>query len=253
MLDHIDHDGVLELRLARPPVNALNTALLTALEEAVSAAPAQGFKAIVLSGREGMFSAGLDVPYLLELDREGMAEFWRRFIAALAALARSEVPVAAALTGHSPAGGAVLALFCDYRIAAEGEFKIGLNEVRVGLPVPEVILRALVRQVGPRQAERLAVPGLLINPEEARTVGLVDEVVPVTEVTRRALAWARGLASLPPGAMARTRGLARADLVALFDAMAEGDYRILNEVWYSDETQQTMRALVAELANKKKS
>ncbi len=252
MLEHIEHDEILELRLARAPVNALDTALLTAIEEAVSAAPAQGFRAIVLSGREGMFSAGLDVPYLLGLEREDMAEFWRRLIAALAALARSEIPVVAALTGHSPAGGAVLALFCDYRIAAAGEFKIGLNEVRVGLPVPEVILRALVRQVGPRQAERLAVPGLLVDPEQARAVGLVDEVVPVETVVARALEWARGVSALPPQAMARTRALARADLVALFDVMAEGDYRVLNEVWYSDETQQTMRALVAELANKKK-
>ena len=72
MLNRTDHSGVLELQLARPPVNALNPALITELRTAIGEAPANGARAVILSGTEGMFSAGLDVPELLQLNRPAM-------------------------------------------------------------------------------------------------------------------------------------------------------------------------------------
>ncbi|HJR11070.1 MAG TPA: enoyl-CoA hydratase/isomerase family protein, partial [Rhodanobacteraceae bacterium] len=129
MLDIIEHDhGIREFRLARPPVNAINPALTATLKQAVERAPANGAAALILSGSPGLFSAGLDIPALLQLDRDAMRAFWRDFFGLCATLARSPIPVAAAVTGHSPAGGAVLAIFCDYRVMARGEFRIGLNE-----------------------------------------------------------------------------------------------------------------------------
>src|ERR1700710_1596046 len=107
-----------------------------------------------------------------------MAAAWRVFSLLIRALAASPIPIAAAITGHAPAGGTVLALYCDWRVMAEGDFKAGLNEVRVGLALPPVILAALRRQVGPRQAERLATAGLLLPPVEAERAGLVDELAP---------------------------------------------------------------------------
>ena len=114
MLDLIRHDDILELRLARPPVNALDAGLIHALRQAIEAAPSEGARGLILSGRSGMFSGGLDVPSLLQLDRAGMAGVWRNLFGACAALARSTIPTVAAITGHSPAGGAVLSIFCDY-------------------------------------------------------------------------------------------------------------------------------------------
>lgn len=132
MLERHEHGTILELRLARPPANALSPQLIAALRDAVEegALSAEG---LVLSGAPGIFSAGLDVPALLALERQGLAEVVRDFFALVRALAACRVPVAAALTGHSPAGGAVLALFCDHRVMAAGEFRIGLNEVQVGI------------------------------------------------------------------------------------------------------------------------
>ena len=83
------------------------------------------------------------------------------------ALACSSIPIAAAINGHGPAGGTVLALFCDWRGMAEGDWKMGFNEVQVGIPLPPVILSALRRQVGARQAERLGAGGLVISTAEA--------------------------------------------------------------------------------------
>lgn len=252
MLKKIDHtDGVLELQLARPPANALSPALVHALREAIQAAAHENVRAIVLSGAEGMFSAGLDVPELMQLDRAAMHAFWKDFIDLLRTIALSPVPIIAALTGHSPAGGAVLAIFCDARIAADGKFKIGLNEVQVGLPVPAIIHAALKRLVGARQAERLCLHGLLIGPDEAQRIGLVDQVLPAGQLLPAALEWCRSLLALPPQAVAATRSLARADLVTQFEELGARSHEELMNVWFSDETQAAMRSLLAQLAARK--
>jgi enoyl-CoA hydratase/carnithine racemase len=247
MIETTDHGTIRELRLARPPANALDPALLAALRAALVDAVAGGREAIVLSGGAGRFSGGLDVPALLALDRAGILETWRTFFALLRELAACPVPVAAALTGHSPAGGTVLAVFADHRVLAEGPFVVGLNEVRVGLPVPEVLLRALTFVVGERQAARLATLGLLIGPAEALRVGLVDEVVPPGDVVPRAVAWARELLALPRGPAMATRALARRPLVAAFDTVDEHMLATVTDQWFSPEAQATLRALAAKL------
>jgi enoyl-CoA hydratase/carnithine racemase len=197
-----------------------------------------------------MFSAGLDVPSLLELDREGMRAAWEDFYALMGALATSPIPIAAAITGHSPAGGAVISMFCDVRFMADGEFKIGLNEVQVGLPMPAAIYAALVRLVGAHRAERLAVGGMLLSPREAHRIGFVDELAPPDGVIAAAHAWCNRLLALPPLARTRTRTIARADLAALFTWTRGREVDGLLDDWFSDETQSTMRALVERLKKK---
>ena len=251
MLRSLDHGPIRELRLDRPPANALAPELVTALAGALRGAPADGVEAVVLSGAPGMFSAGLDVPYLLTLDRRGIADAWTGFYDLLRALADAPVPIAAAITGHSPAGGAVLAICCDRRLMAEGRFAIGLNEVQVGIPLPPALLAALQRVVGRRIAERLAVAGELISPEEALRVGLVDELAPAGEVVGRALDWCRKLLALPRGPMLRTRARARRDLQAALHAGDEREVDHLVDDWFGDETQAALHAMVERLRAKK--
>ena len=250
MIQTHDHGAVRELQLDKPPANALDLELLGSLLEAVRSAPADGVRALVLSGRPGMFSAGLDVPRFLSLGPEAVREAWGVFLEVMEALATSSVPVGAALTGHAPAGGCVLALFCDYRVMADGSFKIGLNEVEVGLPMPPVLQAALAHAVGPRRAEVLATSATLVDAQEAFRIGLVDELAPPEEVVPRTLAWAERLVALPPIALRRTRETARADVLA---ALARpGQLDAVVEDWCSDETQGALKALVARLAAKKK-
>jgi Delta3-Delta2-enoyl-CoA isomerase len=246
-----DHGAVRELRLNRPPANALSPELIVALKQAVESAPQDGARALVLSGSPGRFSAGLDVPLLLTMDRPAIASLWRELYALLRALALSPIPIAAAITGHATAGGTVLPIFCDHRVVAQGDWKLGLNEVQVGLPLPPVIFAGLKRLLGAHQAERLAVGGLLISPGEAFRIGLVDEVVPVDHVVSRAIEWSRSLLALPVDAMAVTRRRARADLFEIFRMPldSELDESIAN--WWSPEAQTTLRVLVQRLAAKK--
>ncbi|MFK2905609.1 enoyl-CoA hydratase/isomerase family protein [Dyella ginsengisoli] len=250
MLNRITHDTIVELQLARPPVNALNLELLRSLRAALEEAPATGARGIVLSGAPGMFSAGVDVPALMGRERSEVRAFWREFFAVCAALARSPVPVVAAITGHSPAGGAVLSLFCDYRVMAEGPFKIGLNEVQVGLSVPTCIQLALRRVVGTYRAERLLVAGAMIESSQALACGMVDELTGVDQVTTRALHWLRELLALPAHAMLATRALARADLA---DAYADVDALPLDafvDGFFHPQTQVVLQGLVDRLRKK---
>ena len=205
MIDITDNGQIRELRLARPPANALNPELLQRLADELAAASSSGSRAIVISGRPGMFTGGLDVPELLRLDRAQMREAWKVFFDVQRRLAASPIPVAAAITGHSPAGGAVLALYCDYRVMADGAFKIGLNEVQVGLCPGPVIYAVLRRLVGPRHADQLISSGLLLTPAQALQIGLVDRIVTEGEVVSAAVAWAQSMAALPPRAVAATR------------------------------------------------
>ena len=250
MLNRIRHDAIVELQLARPPVNALNLELLQQLRAAVEDAPAAGARGIVLSGAPGMFSAGVDVPALMGRERGEVRAFWREFFAVCAALARSPVPVVAAITGHSPAGGAVLSLFCDYRVMAEGPFKIGLNEVQVGLSVPDCIQMALRHVVGTYRAERLLVAGAMIESSQALACGMVDELTCVDQVTNRALHWLRELLALPAHAMLATRALARADLA---EAYADVDALPLDafvDGFFPPQTQAVLQGLVDRLRKK---
>jgi len=252
MLDTIRHDAITELRLARPPVNALDPGLVRALRAAIDAAPAQGARGIALSGRPGMYSGGLDVPALLQLDRGALRTFLDDFFGLCGAIACSPIPIVAAITGHSPAGGAVLSIFCDYRIMARSTdpakpYRIGLNEVQVGLSVPAVIQSGLQRLVGRYRAERLMVAGTMLDTDDALRIGFVDELAAVDAVVPRAIEWLRELLRLPPLAMATTRTLARRDLAAAF---ADKDAWLLDDfaaAWFGSETQDALKALVARL------
>ena len=248
MINVIEHDQIVEICLARPPVNAMNQALLAEFLTAQDSAINSGARALIVSGTPGMFSGGLDVPELLDYDRDAMAQFWQTFFHVMHRVASSPVPVLAAITGHAPAGGAVLAMHCDYRVAAEGEFRIGLNEVQVGLPVPRNIIYALESIVGPRHALHLTMTGQMLSPAKAYEIGLVDQLKDVDAVVATCIAKAETLLELPPVAMNTTRLAAKTDFL---DRLGTADdARIATDYWFSDETQLRMRQLVASLKDK---
>lgn len=254
MLELGTHGSVQEIRLNRPPANALSPELVVALRGALAQAEAEGAEAIVLSGSPRMFSAGLDVPHLLTLDRPGILGLWREFYALLQDLAACPVPVAAAITGHSPAGGAVMAIFCDHRVMAESSdpakpFRIGLNEVQVGLSMPPLLYRALVHVVGERQAGRMCAEALMLTSGEACACGLVDALAAPEAVVGNAVAWCQGQLRLPRRAMLETRALTRARLLAEFE-QGFSEVASLADLWFEPETQAGLQALVASLRKK---
>lgn len=250
MLETINHGMVRELNLAHPPANALNFGLIEALTQALSEA-GESAHAIVVSGRRGMFSGGLDVPGLIDYDRDQLSRFWQCFLRLLKTIAQSPVPTVFAMTGHAPAGGIVMALFGDYRIMPRGGFKTGLNEVQVGLVVPSIAHVALLRMMSAHSAERILVAGEMMNSEQALAIGLVDELVDEPEdVVTRAIEWCEQRLVLPRPAMLATRAMVRADLHALFDDGSELGVEKFVDIWFSESSQETLRALVDRLTKK---
>ncbi|MEO8001667.1 MAG: enoyl-CoA hydratase/isomerase family protein [Arenimonas sp.] len=247
MIEIIQHGSIHEINLARPPVNAMNFDLLDALTNAIEAAPANGARGLILSGGEKVFSGGLDVPYLMSLDKAGLLRCWSRFFDAARALANSSVPVVAAIAGHNPAGGCVLALCCDYRVMARGPFRIGLNETQVGLAVPEAIQYLMRRVVGAQRAERLIVAGAMVESELAHQIGLVDELCDQANVIDAAKTWLDATLALPSSPMLATRKIARADVVHALSSFKDADLEMFVAGWYSADTQAALKAMMMKL------
>jgi 3,2-trans-enoyl-CoA isomerase len=187
------------------------------------------------------------VPGLLALDREGLTALFVDLWRAQRAIATSLVPIVFAITGHCPAGGTVLAINGDYRVMAQGEFRLGLNEVQVGLFPGEPIHAAFKRLVGGHAAQLLT-RGALIDPSTALRMGLVDEVCEAAKVMSRAVEIARELCALPREPMLRTRAMARRDLTDLYGSAAEAVDREREfgamgaQMWFAPETQERLKA-----------
>lgn len=251
MLEIINHGKVREIRLARPPVNALNASMVKRLTQSVAEATAE-CGAVVISGQDGLFCAGLDVVELIQLDRDGMQDFWGAFFELLETIACSPVPVAAAITGHSPAGGAVMCLMCDYRVMSRGDYHIGLNETRVGLIIPPVLHNAMARLVGPRTAEQMLVAGAMVDSQEAFKTGLVDALATDYSATiTHAVGWCEDLLSLPQHSMLGNRAIARGHFKQEFAEYTGEGVAAFVDTWFSDETQAVIESLVAQLTGKK--
>jgi Delta3-Delta2-enoyl-CoA isomerase len=233
-----------EIRLARPPVNALDGELLGALQVALQSA--RGAAAVVMTGQAGLFSAGLDVRSMLALDREAVTQVFIELWRAAHAIATAPMPVIFGLTGHSPAGGTVLSVQGDYRVMAQGDFRLGLNEVAVGLYPGPLIYGAFKRLSGGHAAQFLT-RGALMDPATALRIGLVDELCEPGEVVSRALSMAREFCALPREAMLRTRELTRRELIELYGKPGQGLLQerefgaMAAEKWFVPATQERLR------------
>ncbi|QDU69010.1 enoyl-CoA hydratase/isomerase family protein [Engelhardtia mirabilis] len=207
MFEREEREGVVVLRLAHGRGNALDLEFLRGItREMCELAHAP---AMVLTGREGIFSAGVDLVRL----RDGGADYVREFLPALDeafdALFEFEGPVVAAINGHAIAGGCVLACACDVRVMGEGSGRIGVPELRVGVPFPPAALE-LIRRVAPGHVEEIVLRGETYTAQEGLERGLVDEVVPSEEVLDRAVAVAAELARVPRSAFAISKRALRA-------------------------------------------
>lgn len=251
MIEFLNHGRIREIRMTRQPVNALNPELVNLLTRAFNDA-FEDVDAVVLSGLEGIFSAGLDVVELLPLDRESMTKFWSEFFELLETIACSPVPVATAITGHSPAGGAVISLMSDYRVMSRGSFKIGLNETRVGLVLPPLLQNAMSRLVGARIAEKMVVSGTVINPEHASDIGLVDALETGYEETiHNAVQWCEEMLTLPRHAMLGNRDVSRTYFKQAFACCETKGLEAFINTWFQEEAQTVMKSLVAKLGSKR--
>jgi enoyl-CoA hydratase len=223
-----EREGVTVLTADRPPANAMDLGLLGDVVEAVERVAADPPAAVVLAGRAGFFSAGADlkaVPGYGPAEQRRMVEGINRMALGVYGL---PCPVVCAITGHAIAGGFVLALCGDHRVAST-EGRYGLTEVKVGVPYPQAAIGVVRAELTPAGARQLALGNRLVGAEECVRIGAFDEAVAPSEVLDRSLAVAAELAALPAAVYARTKAELRGETVARLGAAAERDP--LLEAW----------------------
>jgi enoyl-CoA hydratase/carnithine racemase len=197
-------DGVMLMTIDRPPANAMNVELLAQINEQLEHVAADLPRALVIAGTETVFSAGAD---LKAVPGYG-AEEHRRMVASINAMAigvyELPCPVIGAITGHAIAGGMVLALCPDYRIASDAG-RYGLTEVRVAVPYPQAAIGVVRAELSPPSARILALRSELTDAAECLRLGAFDEVLPAGAVLDRAMALAAEMAALPADVYGRTK------------------------------------------------
>jgi len=198
MIEVEERDAVRVLSIVRPPVNALNLAVIGSLAEAVQAAAADTrCGAVVLTGASNVFSAGIDtgeVPAYDAATRSEMLRTINRMILELYALPK---PVVAAVCGHALGGALVIVLACDQRLVASGDVRLGLTEAAAGIPFPAGPLAVVRAELSPENARVLALTAEVGNPHSLLARGVIDRVVEPAALLSEAIDTARRLAAMP--------------------------------------------------------
>lgn len=242
----VEHNGAVALlRLENGKANAISPSFIDKLEGLLG--QIGDARAAVLVGQGSAFSAGLDLPSLVDLDRATMWTFILRFDAVMMRIFELPIPLVAAVNGHAVAGGCVLALQADVRIGADREARIGLNEVQLGIGLPAAVSETLRWQVPGSSLAAIALEGRLFSPREALQLGLLHEVVPEAELLDRALQRAAALAALPPAGVRMVKQSLRrpAGVAVRAQESAEADRWL--DTWFAPESQARLREAVARL------
>ena len=194
----IEHQNqVAILKLNHGVTNAINGELVHALDSALKsqAADPAVLGMVLTSSNRKFFSIGLDIPHLFALSEKDFRSFYQSFNQMSLVMLTISKPLVAGITGHAIAGGCILSLCCDYRFISEGHKLIGLNEIKLGVPVPYVADCILRKLIGHRLARDVMETGGFLEPKEAHGLGMVDRILPVEEVVSQSVEKARELSS----------------------------------------------------------
>lgn len=246
-------DRIANIFLDRGKSNAMDTVLLEELNACIHDLKLDAaIEGVIIHGKEGFFSAGLDLITLYEYNETEIRAFWSLFFKTTRDLASFPKPIVSAISGHSPAGGCVIAICCDYRIMSEGNFIIGLNEIPVGLIVPESIFHLYSFWLGKGNAYRFLLEGKLLSPQEALTVGLVDEVVPANAIHTAALRKIKSVTQFDKETWKTCKLNFRKDLLENLSAKEDETIEKILEQWWKPSTRSILKTIIHNLTNKTK-
>jgi enoyl-CoA hydratase len=249
MIERDDRDGIRILRLAHGKVSAMDIELGEAFMREMDNAAAPPIKAVILTGTGSSFSAGVD---LYRVVKDG-PEYGKRFLPVLDALLKAALtlpkPVIAAVNGHAIAGGCILAACCDHRIMIDGNGRIGIPELAVGVPFPALPLQIMAARVSDGALRDLVFSGRTVQVDEAKALGLIDEKCPAGMLIDRAMEVAAKMAAIPAGAFALTKEAFYTPIVARAQSMSTLNERV-TDAWMQQRTYDTIRAYLEKTIRK---
>ena len=239
--------GLATCRFSRGHGNALNPALidemLTAFQELEGRSDVRG---VLLASSGKLFCPGLDLQELVELDRPAMTDFIARFNACILTLFGFSKPLVVALHSHAVAGGCVLALTADWRVLAEGA-KVGLNEVKVGVPFPFGVSMILRERIPTSRLTEVALLGNNFQGAAAVEVGLADELAPAEGFEPRCLERLQAFAERDPYAFSMTKRYLRSAAAERIRAHDTAFVRDFLDGWFAPATRERIQGIVASL------
>jgi len=230
-------DNIAVMRINRPPANAIDLALAGEFDNALAAVEnSSDIGALILTATGNCFSAGLDLKAIPGYDRDQQKSMVTQVNRLFGRLYGLPLPTIAAVNGHAIAGGVILTLGCDYRIGAEGDYKLGLAEARVGVAFPVSAMAIVKSELNHRVARLMVLTARNLTPEEALASGVLDELQPADRLLDRALEVAREMAALPRETYARIKRTMRGPALARIDDAVLNQTEPMLESWLGDET-----------------
>ena len=206
-------DGIAQITLDDGKVNAMALPFFEGLGAAFDRAEKDGARALVIAGRPGFFSAGLNLKLLPTLAQDELKKSMLAFPRIMLRAYTLPIPTVAAVTGHAVAGGALLAYLCDLRFVADGPFRLQMNETQIGIPLPTWILTVVQGDIAPRWQTEALLHARAYSPAEAKERGMITDVVPAEKVVETARAAAAQLTALDTRAYALSKQRLRAMIV----------------------------------------
>jgi len=239
------------ISLDRPPVNAINPDLVSNFTDVLDSFKTNdAVNGVILQGRDGCFSAGLDITHLFPKDRSYIESFWKDFSSLLLNMFSYPKPLYSSISGHCPAGGTVMVIMTDYRIMSNRKYVIGLNEVDVGLTVPYGIGMVFQYVVGMRNAEDLLLKAKLISPDEALHVGLVDELCDPENLLETTLERIVVASDLYSPQQTKTKQILREQTLNIVKQNFDRDAQLILDSWFSESGQKRLETLYKKLSGK---
>lgn len=245
-------DRLATIQLDRGRSNPINLDMVKELTSAVKDLDGdREVGGLILTGKEGFFSSGIDLIEAYNYDEAQSREFWTDFLQLQVVLASFKKPLVAAISGHSPAGGCIMAICCDYRLMAEGKFIIGLNEVPVGIIVPDSVFNVYSFWLGQRKAYQYLMEGRLLNVGEALEAGLIDEVTAPDELMAAAEKQARAYMQFSPKVWWQTKLNLRKELLTQLNTDQTETLDIMLKQWWAPSTRKGLEMMIQQLTAKK--
>ncbi len=234
------------LQLERGKANVINQQMVDEIRSAIKMLESDDqVKGLIITGHPGFFSAGLDVKELYRYDKDQIKNFLYDFGRMHKELLRFSKPMIAAINGHCPAGGTVIVIAADYRVMADGEqYTIGLNEMQVNIQVTDILIKGYCFWIGQSKANEYLLEGKLATPKEALSVGLINAVVPASQLMQRAEQQMQQYLSADQDIFRLTKAKIRRDWL---EAIKDDDFAELDqalEIWWKPEVREKMGLFV---------
>ena len=242
-------DSVLILQLNHGKANPINLKMIEEMRMIMRDAKSNETVAgVVLTGQSNFFSAGLDVVEMYDYDEEQNDHFWHKFLELIGDLVAFPKPLIGALTGHSIAGGCLLALCCDYRVMTKGRYKIGLNEVKIGIVLPLNFIKLYTYWLGQQKAYQLIMDGQLLSPEAAQTINMIDEIAEPEAVLSVALQKMKSYLDCDANTWQATKQALREELLQYFEKEDIPHYFApTRQQWWHPNSRAIIKSLVEQL------